>query len=98
MSQKRNTYFQHFIIFTEPYNMYFYDVRESYFDAYRDVMNPFYKDPNGRICTYTEMKRHSVYYEPFYLNEDKHHVGEEGRKYMMPSDRLWTKALRPSPV
>ena len=36
--------------------MYFYDVRESYFDAYHDVMNPFYKDPNGKICMYTEMK------------------------------------------
>ena len=39
--------------------MYFYDVRESYFDVFREVMNPFYKDPNGKICTYTEMKRSS---------------------------------------
>ena len=74
--------------------MYFYDVRDSYFDAYCDVMNPFYKDPNGRICTFTEMKRRSVYHEPFYSNEDKRHVGEEGRKYMMPSDRIWNKASK----
>ena len=57
-------------------------------------MNPFYKDPNGKICTYTEMKQRSVYHEPFYTNEDKRHIGEEGRKYMMPSDRLWTKASK----
>ena len=74
--------------------MYFYDVREPYFDAYREVMNPFYKDPNGKICTYTEMKQRSVYHEPFYTNEDKRHVGEEGRKYMMPSDKLWTKSCK----
>ena len=74
--------------------MYFYDVREPYFDACREVMNPFYKDPNGKICTYTEMKQRSIYHEPFYMNEDKCHIGEEGRKYMMPSDKLWTKASK----
>ena len=74
--------------------MYFYDVRKSYFDAFWEVMNPFYEDPNGKICMYTEMKQRSVYHEPFYTNEDKRHIGEEGRKYMMPSDRLWTKASK----
>ena len=74
--------------------MYFYDVSEPYFDTYREVMNPFYKDPNGKICTYTEMKQRSIYHKPFYMNEDKRHVGEEGRKYMMLSDKLWTKSCK----
>ena len=48
----------------------------------------------GKFARIHEMKRHSVYHEPFYMNEDKHHIGEEGRKYMMQSDKLWTKSSK----
>ena len=74
--------------------LYFYDVRESFCDAYRTVMNPFYKDPNGKLCTYTSMKKHAVYHLPFYTNEDRAMIGEEARKFVMPSDKLWQKTNR----
>ena len=50
----------------EPPNIYWYDVREPYFNAYRDCMDPVYKDPLGRICEYTEMKKKTIYKQPFY--------------------------------
>ena len=37
--------------------MCFFDVRETYFNAYWNVMNPVYKDPHEKICVYTEMKK-----------------------------------------
>ena len=80
--------------FTEPWKLYFYDVRESFFDAYRTVMNPFYKDLNGKLCTYTTMKKHAVYHEPFYSQHDKKSIGEEARKFLMPSDKMWQKASK----
>ena len=94
MLQKKEHLFSTFLSFLQNHTICTSTMSESYFDAYRDVMNPFYKDPNGKICMYTEMKRRSVYHEPFYSNEDKRHVGEEGRKYMMPSDRIWNKASK----
>ena len=71
--------------------LYFYDIRESFFDAYRTVMNPFYKDPNGKLCTYTSMKKCAVYHQPFYTEEDRSSIGDEARKFIMPSDKLWQK-------
>ena len=78
--------------FTEPHKLYFYDVRESFFDAYRDVMNPFFKDPNGKIMTYTEVKKRAVYHRPFYTREDTERIGDEARKFVMYSETDWTKA------
>ena len=57
-------------------------------------MNPFYKDPNGKLCTYTWMKKRAVYHLPFYTNEDRATIGEEARKFVMPSDKLWQKTNR----
>ena len=57
-------------------------------------MNPFYKDPNGKLCTYTLMKKRAVYHLPFYTNEDRATIGEEARKFVMPSDKLWQKTNR----
>lgn len=71
--------------------MFFYDVRESFFDAYRSVMNPFYKDPNGKLCVYTEMKKTAVYHTPFYSPEDRSKVGDEARKFVMYSNEDWLK-------
>ena len=80
----------HFPI-TEPYKMNFYDVRDSYFDGYRTVMNPFFKDPAGKICNYTEMKKRAVYHTPFYNDADRNSVGEEARKFIMYSNADWQK-------
>ena len=51
--------------------MYWLDVRESYFNGYRECMNPFYKDAFGRICVYKEMKNRALYREPSYLSDTR---------------------------
>ena len=80
--------------FTEPVEMYFNDVRESYFDTYRGVMNPYYKDPNGKLYEYSMMKKRAVYHHPFYNSNDEKVVSEEARKCIMPSDKMWSKARK----
>ena len=57
-------------------------------------MNPYYCDPNGKLCVYTSMKKRAVYHQPIYNPEDKTHVSEEARKFIMPSNRLWSKARK----
>ena len=71
--------------------MCFFDVHETYFDAYRNVMNHVYKDPHGKICIYTEMKKTAVYHTPYYSSEDQQHICQEARKFVMRSDGNWTK-------
>ena len=71
--------------------MCFFDVCEIYFDAYRNVMNPVYKDPHGKICIYNEMKKTAVYHAPYYSSEDQKSISAEARKYIMRSDADWTK-------
>ena len=71
--------------------MCFFDVRETYFDAYCNVMNPVYKDPHGKICIYNEMKKTAVYHAPYYSSEDQNSISAEARKYIMRSDADWTK-------
>ena len=73
--------------FTEPPNIYWLDVRESYFNGYRESMDPFYKDPFGCICQYTEMKKRIIYKEPFYKEHDKDKIDAEGRNcFLMSND------------
>ena len=71
--------------------MCFFDVRETYFDAYCNVMNPVYKDPHGKICIYNEMKKTAVYHAPYYSSDDQNSISAEARKYIMRSDADWTK-------
>ena len=71
--------------------MCFFNVRETYFDAYHNVMNPVYKDPHGKICISTEMKKTAVYHAPYYSSEDQNSVCQEARKFVMRSDADWTK-------
>ena len=61
-------------------------MRDSYFDAYRSAMNPFFKDPNGKICEYDEMKDRGIYRVPYYTEEEEHQVDVEARKYMFCSN------------
>ena len=58
------------------------------------MMNPMFKDPNGKICIYDEMKKNALYHEPIYSYEDKKKVCEEARKYVMRSDTDWGKVQR----
>ena len=58
------------------------------------MMNPMFKDPNGKICSYNEMKKNAMYHEPIYSFEDKKKVCEEARKYVMRSDTDWGKVQR----
>ena len=71
--------------------MCFLDVHETYFDAYQNVMNLVYKDPHGKICVYTEMKKTAVYHTPYYSSEDQQRICQEARKFVMRSDGDWTK-------
>ena len=57
-------------------------------------MNQFYKDPNGKLCTYTSMKKRAVYHQPFYTEEDRALIGDKARKFIMPSNKLWQKMSR----
>ena len=58
-----------------------FDVHETYFDAYRNVMSQVYKDPHGKICIYTEMKKATVYHPPYYSSEDQNGVSTLVRNY-----------------
>ena len=71
--------------------MCFFDVRETYFDPYQNIMNPFYKDAHGKICIYTEMKKAAVYHTPYYSSDDQQHICQEARNFVMRSDGDWTK-------
>ena len=71
--------------------MHFFDVRETYFDAYQNVMNPIYKDPHRKICIYTEMKKAAVYNSPYYSGDDQQCICQEARKFVMRSDGDRTK-------
>ena len=71
--------------------MCFFNVRETYFDAYQNVMNLVNKDPDGKICVYTEMKKTAVYHAPYYSSEDQQCICQEVRKFVMRSDGDWIK-------
>ena len=57
-------------------------------------MNPYYKDPKGKLCVYTTMKKRAVYHHLYYNPDDKKVVSEESRKFIMPSDKMWSKARK----
>ena len=54
-------------------------------------MDPFFKDPNGKICQYTEMKDRSIYTMPYYSEADKQNINIEARKYLLGSNEELTK-------
>lgn len=64
--------------------MYWVDVRESYFNGYRQCIDPFYKDPFDNICDYSQMKKRAVYHEPFYTGETK--IEPDARVLLMQSN------------
>ena len=72
---------------TEPLKLY--DMRESFFDTYRRIMNPFFKHAEGEIMQYSEMKKNALYKEPIYSSEDRACIGDKARKFVMYSDTDW---------
>ena len=54
--------FFHFI--TEPSNLHWMDVKESYFNSYRAHMPGLFKVPGGCMIEYEEMKGHNLYKNP----------------------------------
>ena len=66
--------------------MHWFDVRDIYFDTYRDNMEAFFKAPGGKIFRHKETKVRKGYEKPYYSAEDKEHVDEESRKFMFKSN------------
>ena len=46
---------------TEPSDLHWLDVKESYFNSYRAHMPGFFKAPGGRMIEYEEMKPRNLY-------------------------------------
>ena len=66
--------------------MHWFDVRDNYFDAYRDNMEGFFKAPGGKIFKHRETRARKGYQQPYYSADDKKYVDEESRKFMFRSD------------
>ena len=50
-----------FQLITEPANLHWLDVKESYFNSYRQNLEDVFKAPGGRIIQYEEMKPEQLY-------------------------------------
>ena len=74
--------------------MYFLDVKETYFQGYRDALDPVYKDPRGKICKYSEMNKKFVYGTPFYNGDEDRKLNIETKKYLFRSNSDWTHVKR----
>ena len=59
-----------FNLITEPFNIHYYDVCESYFNAYPANIHSFFRDRDGTICEYMEVCLHSVYRQPYYSEDE----------------------------
>ena len=69
--------------------MYYLDVKETYFQGYRDCLDTVLKDPKGCICNYTEMKKECVYCKPFYDEKDNDRLDLDAKKFIFSSQRDW---------
>ena len=74
--------------------MYFLDVKESYFQGYHDALDPVFKDPKGRICNYTEMKKKFMYTEPFYDDSAHQQLDIDAKKFLFSSQADWNNVKR----
>ena len=72
------------IILSEPSNLHFLDIQKSYFDGYRDVLDPVYKHPKGIIKSYTR-----GYITPVLDPSTQNKIEIEGKKYLMKSNNDW---------
>ena len=70
------------------------DVREPYFNAYRQFMDGFFKAENGKICEYDEIQPRSLYRKPFYREDQKDLVDMEARKFLFYDNQDWASVKR----
>ena len=71
--------------------MFYLDVKETYFDGYRDALDPVYKDPRGKIFKYNETNVKFVYGEPFYTADQEKKLGLEAKKFFFKSNTEWSQ-------
>ena len=55
-----------FQLITEPVNLHWLDVKESYFNSYRENLEDVFKASGGHIIQYEEMKPQQLYKKPYY--------------------------------
>ena len=77
------TFFQ---LITEPANLHWLDVKESYFNSYREKLEDVFKAPGGRIIQYEEMKQEQLYKKPYYRESNREYIDEEARKFLFVSN------------
>ena len=66
--------------------MHFLDVKESYFNSYRNHLEDVFKAPGGRIVQYEEMRPEQLYKKPYYRELDREFIDEEARKFLFSSN------------
>ena len=71
---------------TEPSNLHWLDVKESYFNSYRAHMPGFFKAPGGCMIEYEEMKPRNLYKKPYYREADREYIDEEAQKFLFHSN------------
>ena len=67
-------------------NLHFLDVKESYFNSYRNHLEDAFKAPGGRIVQYEEMRLEQLYKKPYYRKSDQEFIDEEARKFLFSSN------------
>ena len=67
--------------------MHFLDVKESYFNLYRNHLEDVFKAPGGRIVQYEEMRPEQLYKKPYYRESDREFIDEEARKFLFSSNK-----------
>ena len=72
----------------------FKDIQETYFNGYRDVLNPVYKDPAGIIFEHAETNRRKTYNEPLIDSSKINKMDVEARKCLMKDQSDWKNIKR----
>ena len=66
--------------------MHFLDVKESYFNSYRNHLEDVFKAPGSCIVQYQEMRPEQLYKKPYYRESDREFIDEEARKFLFSSN------------
>ena len=72
------------IIHSARPNVYFLDVAQTYFDGYRDILDPVYKHAKGWTKTYVK-----GYTTPTVDQSMYQKIDIEGKKYLLKSNTDW---------
>ena len=85
-----------FYLITEPSNLHWMDVKESYFNSYRAHMPGLFKAPGGHMTKsytksytkviYKEMKPRNLFKKPYYREADREYIDEESQKFLFHSN------------